>query len=74
MVIAALIVLAVLLIVASVRRLGADTRDGRDWHRESSTLDESHPWTAGYRGGHRLHDLTAGGHTPVRSQERGLFG
>ncbi|WP_045877159.1 hypothetical protein [Pseudofrankia sp. DC12] len=75
MVIVALITLAVLLIVATVRRFGADSRDGRDWRRAtSSTLDESHPWTAGYRDIPRLHDVHARQETLTGSRERGLFG
>lgn len=75
MFIVALIALAVLLIVASVRRFAADSRDGRDWHQMSSpTLDESQPWTAGYRGGSRLHDVQVRHELPAASRERGLFG
>ncbi|MBL7490914.1 hypothetical protein I6A60_23760 [Frankia sp. AgB1.9] len=75
MVIVALITLAVLLIVAGVRRFGTDSRDGRDWRRPpSSDLDESHPWTAGYRDGPRLHDVQARQETLAGSRQRGLFG
>jgi hypothetical protein len=74
MVIASLIALAVLLAVVGVRRFGADSRDGRDWHRSTSdNLSESHPWTAGYRAG-QVHDTPAHQEIPVSARERGLFG
>jgi hypothetical protein len=47
MVIAALIVLAVLLVVAGVRRFGVDSRDGGDW-KPINDISRSHSWVAGY--------------------------
>ncbi|MBL7499578.1 hypothetical protein I6A84_33660 [Frankia sp. CNm7] len=52
---AILIILAVLLIVAGVRRLGADSRDGRDW-KSTDEFEPSQPSMVGPRSGRRPFD------------------